>query len=769
MWIVFFAALLLTAVCSLYFIRYSGGKKMPLIMTAAVCGAALAVIGGGIADLFIDAWEFDGVFALMGTVMAAEVMIFTLLQKKNSRTLRFMGKLLLGAAIIEMTLFQLPSYRLMLGNYPRLILSAADGELYNCEYDLKSMGVPVKGLSEASISYHNLNVPIGTVYVNVAFADEDSRCFTILGDMNDETGKYYRLGIMKGELISCSETSKYSVMQLSGKTESARFRISGVEEETSCIIRNFEFNRPIPFDVSPLRLLLVTVLGTFIYACLFSPIMKRKFSENRYVCRMATLCLTLLTMYSVILIVLTEIPTGEFFDQFRQTTGDQITEELVLTFEKGQFNLPYDVEHELLAMDNPYDSDARTYEDIPFLWDHVLFDGKYYSYYGVAPLLLFVPYHLLTGYFFPTNIAVMLFSCIGVIFLALIYRTIVKKWFSDISTTVYVSGLAIIFAASGVWFSAGRPCFYEISISSGLACAAAGIYYLLTANIVSEGKLSLRRTAVSSLLIGLAVLCRPTLALYAICACVWYLFGYRKAKGGKGVKKMPVKYMLCAALPMVMLGAFQMWYNYSRFGSVLDFGIQYSLTVNDFTRSEYHVPLMLIGLYNFLLAPPAFIPEYPYVAAPFSMLRANGFYFKDDGGASGVLFLALPVFGYLLAGKALKKIKGKGDRLKWLTLIGLPCIVMPVIIVCSVWESGYSARYMSDFSWQIIIGALAILYFLYMKCGNRTIKRIFSAAMAFCAVYSVVVCGIEAFNFSLPKEYYPHYADALARLIDPMR
>ena len=59
-------------------------------------------------------------------------------------------------------------------------------------------------------------------------------------------------------------------------------------------------------------------------------------------------------------------------------------------------------------------------------------------------------------------------------------------------------------------------------------------------------------------------------------------------------KKRRIKYALCGALPLAILGICQMAYNYARFGSPLDFGIQYSLTINDFTHSEFHLNFMLL-------------------------------------------------------------------------------------------------------------------------------------------------------------------------------
>ena len=78
--------------------------------------------------------------------------------------------------------------------------------------------------------------------------------------------------------------------------------------------------------------------------------------------------------------------------------GNQMTQELVDAFEKGQSELIYEPTPELLALENPYDWSQR--DGIEYSWDHLLFEDKYYSYYGIAPvLLLFLPYHMITDYY----------------------------------------------------------------------------------------------------------------------------------------------------------------------------------------------------------------------------------------------------------------------------------------------------------------------------------------------------------------------------------
>lgn len=457
-----------------------------------------------------------------------------------------------------------------------------------------------------------------------------------------------------------------------------------------------------------------------------------------------------------------------------QESGNQISEELVLAFENKQVSLLDEPPQELLDMENPYDRNLRNSIEADVKWDHVLYNGKYYSYYGIAPvILLFLPYHIITGSFFPTDIAVMIFSIMGIIFLAMTYNAIIKRWFNNIPSGCYLSGLTIIMIVCGIWFSIARPLFYEISISSGFAFVAAGAYFLISSNVIGNGKISFKKITMASLFLAISVLCRPTLAVYSICACVYYAIGFKKSAeiiNSEGIKtinkKRYIKYILCALIPFIILGSFQMWYNYARFGSPFNFGIKYSLTINDFTHSEYHTLFVLIGIFAYIFQLPTIKADYPYVETWFTYFKANGYYFKDLGQTSGILWLALPVFGYLLSGKAIKKLPDKASKLKYSVIIGLPCIIMPLIILFSIWESGYAVRYVADFSWQIIIGALAVLFFLYQKTQNNTYKKLLKYFMAFSVVASIIVNVPQIFNFAFSEYDYPIITSQFHELVE---
>ncbi|MDE6832913.1 MAG: hypothetical protein K2J39_01500 [Ruminococcus sp.] len=707
---------------------------------------------------------FHGAFTAIGIAMILEKICNIIRYNTESRTVKFIGKMLAVTALIELIVFQMPSYRILHGDYPRMKLPVTNGTVTseNTETEDNTGNIKVTGGETASIEFTDINKKVGTIRIDIATSTENPHRLYVNVDATDETSANYREDIGKMEVVTDNQYSRYIPMLLSGKTEKLRFDFRCEQSSDLFTIEAVVLNTPIPFYVSYLRMILILTISTIVYAVIYSALLSREYKDNQKLCILSSCIVTVIAIMIAVNMTTIKI-TDSFKEHFQAKEGNQISEELVLAFEKHQVSLIEEVPAELLAMSNPYDTGLRGSEGVSSKWDHVMYNGKYYSYYGIAPvILLFLPYHLITGYFFPTDIAVLIFSIIGLIFLTMTYNAIIKKWFSRIPSGCYITGLLIVNIVCGIWFSIGRPLFYEISISSGFAFVTMGAYFLITSNVISSGKTSLPKITLASLFLAIAVLCRPTLAVYSICACVYYAIGFQKSgeviddEGNiKTDKKRRIKYIVCALLPFVVLGSVQMWYNYVRFDSPFDFGIKYSLTINDFTNAEYHTIFVLIGLFAYLFQFPTVKADYPYVDTWFTYFRASGYYFKDSGQTSGIIWIALPVFSYLLTGKALKKLPDRKSRLKSLAIIGLPCVIMPIVIIFSIWESGYAVRYVADFSWQIVIGALAILFFLYQKSENKTLRNLMKYFLAVSLVVSIVLNIIQIFTFTFYEPDYP--------------
>lgn len=84
-------------------------------------------------------------------------------------------------------------------------------------------------------------------------------------------------------------------------------------------------------------------------------------------------------------------------------------QELAEALSEGKVSVG-DAEEALLAMKNPYDTIALQAAGIGYRADYAYYNGKYYVYFGIVPvLLLYLPYYLLTGGALQNYVAVFVF------------------------------------------------------------------------------------------------------------------------------------------------------------------------------------------------------------------------------------------------------------------------------------------------------------------------------------------------------------------------
>ena len=623
------------------------------------------------------------------------------------------------------------------------------------------------------ITLKDLKKPVGTLRLKLSFSDKetDEKGAVVtqaanyadvkISAMDVTQSARYRSGVADARVIRDDERSSYTVLDLTGDVSDMKIDVTAPSNAT-VTVEAVTLNEKIPMQFSAVRLVLFVLGCMAVYALVTAACMKKTFGESPMTLYRTTAAVTAVFILAALVVTWVSMydQTGAISTGFDNLSGNQITKEIVDAFRAGQTHLLIEPSEELLAMENPYDWSARSALGIPGnVWDHLLFDGKIYSYYGIAPvLLLFLPYNLLTGYYFPTAEAVFLFGAVGILFLSLLFLEFAKIFCKKIPNSILVSTLVILQISSGVWYNFVYDNFYEIAQASGFMFTCMGFFFLFRSRIIGEGKIRYRHLALSTVCLSWAVLCRPTLALYCVIACIYIVFGYCKHReeikastdGGKelhlNMRRATVKYLLAAILPFVVIGGIQVVYNYARFGNPLDFGIQYSLTINDFTRSQYHTDFVMIGLYNFLFAFPNIQPEFPYVLSNFSTLSTNGYYFVANKNAIGILWRALPSLGYLGVVPAWRALNKK-EKIQALCLLIPTCVIAPLIIIFSIWESGYGVRYCCDFAWQIILGGAAVLYLLYVRVAEGQGKTILRHAFTVAMVLAVIVNGAMLYDY----------------------
>lgn len=586
-----------------------------------------------------------------------------------------------------------------------------------------------------TIEFKNIDQKVRTLYVD-ASSDKESRYqLPIELDYTDSTRINYNHSPKLMQLIPGFERTKYTACSYSGETGNVKLTFQ-VDKGETIHIYNVSVNRPIPLNVSVYRILLIVLVCTAVYALLRAPAFRIPYQRGNRAQNGALLSVAVLFF----------LLTGFIFwlycspieKPFEQESGDQVSQELVDAFLNGQVSLIKEPPEDLLAMENPYDYTARKSLNIDCEWDHVLYKGKYYSYYGIAPVfLLFLPYHVLTGYYFPSYLACLIFCLTGTAFLIGAYLVMIRNWFRNTPFHIMLCGLIVLLMSCGIFMCIKRPMFYEMEEAAGFMFLTAGTLFLFLSGILTRRKIHPAALAVSGICLSLAVMSRPTLALYALAAVLWILYGFGQYRQENAKRPQTVRYFAASLLPYVVLGGLQMLYNFLRFGSVFEFGIRYSLTISDFTKTDFFLGMAFVSLWNFLLGVPNVKSAFPFFSGNLDQWGLNGYYFAETTNTFGLFWRALPLFSCAAVPHVYRQLDGR-RKVRFTFLCLLPGLILPVIIVFSTWESGDALRYNVDFAWQMLLFALAVVFFVYTRIRSPRLKRALLKIMIACTIASVV-------------------------------
>lgn len=729
------------------------------IRNAVICGGFLfafitvvsAALGGGSVSMALAVTAAD-------VFMGLPCMIYGKtgngrLRKFTQKNRKWLSAVFVSVAVVllcEVFVCNFGAFRLVMPSSPgqmemSVSQAAVNGGTINGDT------LTVNSGESASIEFKNVGREVATIYVDVSSSDSPSGTVDIA--YSDETSTAYRHDAHLN-YINNDENSKYIICSFSGKVNDLCFNISATDTVT---VKSISINKDIPFDFSWVRFIIILIAVLFLVTLAYL-ISMRKAVEKSLMFKIATAVVT--AGFVFVAVVLLLVRGDMVYDLFKNPDTNQMNKEIVDSFEAGQVSMLETPSDEMLALENPYDLSQRSEAGVSYPWDHLFYDGKYYSYYGIGTVLtLFLPYHLITGNYFPSLWATFIYSIAGIIFLSLSYYVFITRLFPKISKGIAISGLVIVQATSFVWYCITIGNFYELAQVSGFAFLTAGMFFLLRSGVVGEGKISRPNICVATVLLSIAVLCRAVLALYCIVSLLFIYAGVRKIirtsyeHTFRANKKPIITFLLAALVPFAVIGSVQMIYNYLRFGSILDFGIYYTLTIYDYQHIQFHFPLVLIAIYNYLFTVPKVSTVFPFVTSNYDSLSVNGYYFLAGFSSAGIIFRSVPVLGYIFSGKAYKRSANPNKRLAAIIII-LGCILVPLIQMAMIWEYGYTPRYAVDFAWQMLFGAFAV-WFVIHEHTLAPVKKIMYVIFAVSAVISVII------NFALVYEFVMDYGNTL--------
>lgn len=241
------------------------------------------------------------------------------------------------------------------------------------------------------------------------------------------------------------------------------------------------------------------------------------------------------------------------------------------SFLHGQLALLEKPDPRLLALANPYDFFQRG-DAIPLLWDASLYHGQYYTYWGPVPALMFAAVEGLSGAV-PASQSLMIFFYGGLAVIVLAILVLLRSWFYPRAPGISV---ALFLAAASInlpyVFLLGRSKVYETSIISGQFFLMLGL--LLWVLYLKAGKITW--LVLAGLCWGLAVDSRMTLL---VSVGVYTVFASAHLWWASGWKRFPWRKLAALLVPLAVCALALGWYNWARFGSPLESGGSYQLTL----------------------------------------------------------------------------------------------------------------------------------------------------------------------------------------------
>ena len=375
----------------------------------------------------------------------------------------------------------------------------------------------------------------------------------------------------------------------------------------------------------------------------------------------------------------------------------------------GQLHMKVEVPPELLKLKDPYDPNLRP----PGLGLHdaSFYKGKYYVYFGVAPIVvLMLPFRLITGSDLPQGVAALVFVYAGFLASVALLLAVRRRYFPKAGTLITAAVVLVLGMASLGPVLLRRPHMWELPIGAGycfamlaLLCVWRSLHAARGLATTWPGRSGAAWFGAAGLCLGLAVGSRPTylVAIPLLTApVVWW---WRQGK------RFPWRAAVCALGPLAVIGVAMAWHNYARFDDPLQFGQAYQFSLDYESKMAHfrasHVPF---NVWRYFFSAAQWSPYFPFISPADLPPKPPGFGGHDD--VYGIL-RNLPV-GWLalLAPLALwrREPADRGTLGAWL---GAAALLFGAMAGILVFFFGSLARYQSDFTPALMVlagvGALA--------------------------------------------------------------
>ena len=308
----------------------------------------------------------------------------------------------------------------------------------------------------------------------------------------------------------------------------------------------------------------------------------------------------------------------------------------------------------------------------PTTHDLSLFHGQYFLYWGPMPSILMLPFVALFGPNVSDSIISIGIGAANVALMAALLRAVNRRNIVQLSEPR--RALLVLFFAFGTVHFTLAP-YANVWSSDELV----GCFFVLLAYLAAVELSGRSAFVLTGLALAAAMLTRNHLVLTGVWPALLLISKHREM----GVRRIS-GYLLLAAAPIIAGVAFLGWYDFARFGSVLDNGIAYHLMDKTFIN-DFHQ----YGYFNLHYVPINIYYQYFYYPFPIRATTSMG----------GSLFLLSPVFFGAFWGIA--KLRPRWSLAGLLASILL--VSVPILLLMGTGWQQFGPRYTLDFTVPLML------------------------------------------------------------------
>jgi hypothetical protein len=200
------------------------------------------------------------------------------------------------------------------------------------------------------------------------------------------------------------------------------------------------------------------------------------------------------------------------------------------------------------------------------------------------------------------------FACGVFGFLSLFILRMRKDFFPNLGWKYITPAVLVAGLASMMPWLLNRPNVYEAAILSGQFFLISGLFFCFLA--LDKSNPNPWWLGAASAFLGLSVASRASLAFAAsflIIMAIWRIIRI------SGFTRRSFPLLIAVATPFALTGIGMGLYNFIRFDSWFEFGIQYMLTGMDLHANAFSPANIPINLHNFLINPFRTLQVFPYI------------------------------------------------------------------------------------------------------------------------------------------------------------